>query len=62
MAGRRKRPKMVFRKFLEDNKENLEKFANRKGEKYTREPWMLNANPAAEWTVEILIESEQADH
>ena len=62
MAGRQKRPKMVFRKFLESNKENLEKFANRKGEKYTREPWMLNANPAAEWTVEILIESEQADH
>ena len=62
MAGRQKRPKMVFRKFLESNKENLEKFANRKGEKYTREPWMLNANPAAEWTVEILVESEQADH
>ena len=62
MAGRQKRPKMVFKKFLEDNKENLEKFANRKGEKYTREPWMLNANPAAEWTVEILVESEQADH
>ena len=62
MVARQKRPKMVFRKFLEDNKENLEKFANRKGEKYTREPWMLNANPAAEWTVEILIESEQADH
>ena len=53
---------MVFRKFLESNKENLEKCANRKGEKYTREPRMLNANPAAEWTVEILIESEQADH
>ncbi len=62
MADRQKRPKMVFRKFLESNKENLEKFANRKGEKYTREPWMLNANPAAEWTVEILVESEQADH
>ena len=62
MAGRQKRPKRVFREFLEDNKENLEKFANRKGEKYTREPWMLNANPAAEWTVEILVESEQADH
>jgi len=62
MAGRQKRPKMVFKKFLEGNKENLEKFANRKGEKYTREPWMLNANPAAEWTVEILVESEQADH
>ena len=53
---------MVFRKFLNDNKDSLEEFGNRKGEKYTREPWMLNANPAAEWTVEILVESEQADH
>ena len=62
MAGRQKRPKMVFRKFLEDNQRSLEKFANRKGEKYTREPWMLNANPAAEWTAEVLAESEQSDH
>ena len=62
MAERQKRPKMVFRKFLNDNKDSLEEFGNRKGEKYTREPWMLNANPAAEWTVEILGESEQADH
>ena len=62
MAERQKRPKMVFRKFLNDNKDSLEEFGNRKGEKYTREPWMLNSNPAAEWTVEILVESEQADH
>ena len=62
MAERQKRPKMVFRKFLNDNKDSLEEFGNRKGEKYTREPWMLNANPADEWTVEILVESEQADH
>ena len=62
MAVRQKRPKMVFRKFLEENKDRLEEFGKRKGEKYTREPWMLNANPAAEWTVEILVESEQADH
>ncbi len=48
--------------FLKDNRESLEEFANRKGEKYTREPWMLKANPAAEWTVEILTESEQSDH
>jgi len=48
--------------FLKDNKGKLEEFGNRKGEKYTREPWMLNANPAAEWTVEVLIESEQSDH
>ena len=62
MAERQKRPNMAFRKFLNDNKDSLEEFGNRKGEKHTREPWMLNANPAAEWTVEILVESEQADH
>ena len=60
MAVRQTRPNMV--KFLEENKDRLEEFGNRKGEKYIREPWMLNANPATEWTVEILIESEQADH
>jgi hypothetical protein len=59
MADRQKRPKMVFSKFLTDNKLDLEKFGNRKGEKYTREPWMLNANPAAEWTMEIEVEDEQ---
>ena len=48
--------------FLKDNQKRLQEFNNLKGEKYTREPWMLNANPAAEWTTEILVESEQADH
>ena len=60
MAGRQKRPKMA--QFLKDNKGKLEEFGNRKGEKYAREPWMLNANPAAEWTAEVLAESEQSDH
>ncbi|MBT5632968.1 MAG: hypothetical protein HOJ13_09585 [Nitrospina sp.] len=60
MAERPKRPKMVFRKFLEENKDSLEKFGNRNGEKYTREPWMLNANPAAEWSMEIEVEDDQS--
>ena len=60
MSERHKRPKMA--QFLKDNKASLEEFSNRKGEKYTREPWMLNANPAAEWTREILAESEQSEH
>jgi hypothetical protein len=59
MAERQKKPKMVFRKFLAENKLSLEKFANRKRVKYTREPWMLNANPATEWTMEIEVEDEQ---
>jgi hypothetical protein len=60
MAERQKRPKMVFRKFLEDNKTSLENFANRKGKKYTREPWMLKSNPGAEWTMEIEVEDDQS--
>jgi len=31
MAERQKRPKMVFRKYLEENKDRLEEFGNRKG-------------------------------
>jgi hypothetical protein len=62
MADRQKRTKMVFRKFLEKNKNNLEKFAGRKGGKYVREPWMLKTNPAADLTVEILVEEDQSNH
>ena len=57
MAERHKTPKMA--QFLKDNKESLKEFGNRKGEKYVREPWMLNANPAAECTVEIKVEDDQ---
>lgn len=60
MSERHKKPKMA--QFLKDNQKSLVEFGNRKGEKYTREPWMLNANPAAEWTREILAESEQSEH
>jgi len=58
MAERHKRPKMA--QFLEDNKESLKEFGNRKGEKYVREPWMLKANPAAEHTMEIEVEDDQS--
>jgi len=47
--------------FLKDNKESLEEFGNRKGEKYVREPWMLKANSADEHTVEIEVENCQCD-
>ena len=47
-------------KFLKDNKESLEEFGKRKGEKYVREPWMLKANPAAEHTMEIEVEDDQS--
>lgn len=60
MAERQKRPKMVFRKFLDENKDDLNKFNKRKGEKYVREPWMLKANPAAEHTMETEVEDDQS--
>jgi hypothetical protein len=59
MAERHRTPKMA--QFLKDNKESLEEFGNRKGEKYVREPWMLKANSADEHTVEIEVENCQCD-
>ena len=59
MTERKKRPKMVFRKFLEDSKGELKEFGKHKGEKYVREPWMLNANPALEHTIEVEVEEDQ---
>ena len=46
--------------FLKDNKDSLDEFSKRKGEKYVREPWMLKANPAAEHTMEIEVEDDQS--
>ena len=46
--------------FLKDNKDNLEEFGKRKGEKYVREPWMLKASPAGEHTMEIEVEDDQS--
>jgi len=58
MAERHKAPKMA--QFLEDNKNRLEEFGKRKGEKYVREPWMLKANPASEHSMEIEVEDDQS--
>ncbi len=60
MAERHKTPKMA--QFLEDNKDSLEEFGKRKGEKYVREPWMLKANPAHEITPESIVEEEQNNY
>ena len=58
MVKRHKTPKMA--QFLKDNKDSLDEFSKRKGEKYVREPWMLKANPAAEHTMEIEVEDDQS--
>ena len=58
MNKRNKTPKMA--QFLKDNKDSLDKFSERKGEKYVREPWMLKASPAGEHTMEIEVEDDQS--
>ena len=58
MVKRDKAPKMA--QFLKDNKDSLDEFSKRKGEKYVREPWMLKANPAGEHTMEIEVEDDQS--
>ena len=60
MAERQKRPKMVFRRFLDDSRGDLKKFGNSKGEKYVREAWMLRASPALEHSMEIEVEDDQS--
>ena len=59
MAERKKRPKMVFRKFLDDNQKILKEFGNSKAEKYIREPWMMKACPTTDKTDGAL--QEEAD-
>ena len=58
MMERKKRPDL--KEYLKDNQIILEKFGKRKGETYSREPWMLKANPAADWTMEIVCEDDQS--
>ena len=59
MAERKKRPKMVFKKFLDDNQKILKEFGNSKAEKYIREPWMIKACSTTDKTGEAL--QEEAD-
>ena len=54
MAERKKRPKMIFKKFLEDKQKTLKEFGNSKAEKYIREPWMMKACPTTDKTDETL--------
>ena len=58
MAKRKKRPKMIFMKFLKNNQESLKKLESNKGEKYIREPWMMKACPPADKSEEILRKEE----
>ena len=58
MFKRHKTPKMT--QFLKDNKDSLDEFGKRKGEKYVREPWILKASPAGEHTMEIEVEDDQS--
>ena len=60
MGERQKRPKMVFRKFLDDRRDDLKEFGKNKGEKYVREAWMLKAIPALEHSMEIEVEDDQS--
>jgi len=54
MAGRKKRPKVILKKFLKDNQKILKKFKNSKAEKYVRDPWMMKTSPPTDKDEEIL--------
>jgi hypothetical protein len=47
MVPRKRRPKMVFKKFLKENKSILKQLEKKtaKAKSYTREPWMMRPNP-----------------
>ena len=61
MTNREKRPKMVFRKFLEDNQKKMDDYMTHleTAEKYEREPWMLGSDPEKVITPETIIEMNQ---
>ena len=61
MTNREKRPKMVFRKFLEGNQKKMDDYMihSETVEKYEREPWMLGSDPEKVVTPETIIEMNQ---
>ena len=61
MARREKRPKIVFKNFLEDNQQRLKDYLAHveNSEKYEREPWMLGSDPDRTITPETIIELNQ---
>jgi len=61
MARREKKPKVVFKSFLEDNQQRLKDYLTRveTSEKYEREPWMLGSDPKVTITPETIVELNQ---
>ena len=61
MARREKKPKIVFKTFLEDNQQRLKDYLTRVEtyEKYEREPWMLGSDPKVTITPETIVELNQ---
>ena len=61
MARREKKPKIVFKTFLEDNQQRLMDYLTRieTSEKYEREPWMLGSDPKVTITPETIVELNQ---
>ncbi len=56
MAQRKRRPKMIFKKFLKKNTNILKRLEKKaaKAEAYTREPWMMRPNPTEDKYEEFL--------
>lgn len=56
MVHRKKRPKMVFKKFLRENESILKKLEKKstKAKPYTREPWMMRSSPIEDEYEEFL--------
>ncbi|MBT6601145.1 MAG: hypothetical protein HOB32_05760 [Nitrospina sp.] len=56
MTQRKRRPKMILKKFLKENEyilKELEK-SSAKAEPYIREPWMMRSNPIEDKYEEFL--------
>lgn len=60
MAVRKKRPKILFKKFLQDNQKILNEFDNGDAEKYTRDSWMMKSCPPAEEDEETLRQESES--
>ena len=56
MIQRKKKPKMVFKKFLKDNEKSIKELERRsmKAKQYIREPWMIRSNPPTDKYEEFL--------
>jgi hypothetical protein len=62
MEQRKLRPKGQIRKFLEENKELIKGLERKTGGtgKYTREPWMTEANPIDDRYEEFLYKESDS--